>query len=251
MRFAALYSHPFGKRMVANLLNEPGHCKACGPACDGCKYDEYSLVGSLVTVEELPKPEELPPFVDEPEDYLPELPPVDVLVAVELHPDLLVALPEVYEVKALIVPVEEPDWIDPWVEEELRKACEGGGVELTVARPGCDLEPSGPVTEAFCDAGMIGRPELSVKVEDGVVTEARVVRSAPCGCTWFVARRLIGVDADPEEVRAAVSEAHHSYPCTASMEIDRRVGDTLLHVAGRLHIEAALRALREAAEADA
>ncbi|HII70305.1 DUF166 domain-containing protein [Methanopyrus kandleri] len=251
MRFAALYSHQFGKRMVANLLNEPGHCRACGPVCDGCKYDMYSLVDSLVAVEELPKPEELPPFVDEPEDHLPELPPVDVLVAIGLHPDLLVALSEVYEIKALIVPVEEPDWIDPWIEEKLREVCEENSVELTVARPGCDLEPSGPVTEAFCDAGMIGRPKLFMKVEDGVVIDVHVVRSAPCGCTWFVAKRLVGVDADPEEVKATVSEAHHSYPCTASMEVDKHVGDTLLHVAGRLHIEAALRALEEATDTDA
>ncbi|WP_457614408.1 DUF166 domain-containing protein [Methanopyrus sp.] len=245
LRFAALYSHPFGKRMIANLLNEPGHCRACGPACDGCKYDEYSLADSIVTVEEVPAPEELPPFVDEPEDHLPELPPVDVLVAIKLHPDLLVALPEVYEVKALVVPIEEPGWIDPWTERKLREVCDENRVELTVARPGCDLKPVGPVTEAFCRAGMIGRPKLSLKVEDDVVTDSHVLQSAPCGCTWFVAKRLVGVSADPDEVKSMVSEAHHSYPCTASMEVDKRVGDTLLHVAGRLHIEAALRALEE------
>ncbi len=246
MRFAILYSHPFGERMLANLLNEPGHCRACGPACDGCKYGAYSLADSLVTAEELPKPEELPPMIEDPGDYLPRLPPVDVLVAVGLHPDLLIALPDSYDVRSLIVPVEEPDWMDPWTERKLREACEESNVELTVARPGCDLEPPGPVTERFCRAGMIGRPKLSLRVEDGVIVEARVVRSAPCGCTWFVAKRLVGVDAEPGEVKAAVSEAHHSYPCTASMKVDERVGDTLLHAAGWLHVRAALRALEEA-----
>ncbi len=246
MRFAVLYSHPFGERVISNLVNEPGHCRACGSACDGCKYGEYSLLDDLVTAERLPGPEELPEMLEDPDEYLPELPRVDVLLAVRLHPDLLMELPERYEIRALIVPVEAPDWIDPWTEDRLREACEGAGVELTIARPGCDLEPPGPVTERFCERGRIGRPRLSLRVEGGVVVGAGVIRSAPCGCTWFVARRLVGVDAEPEAVREAAFEAHHSFPCTASMEVDERLGDTPLHVGARLHIRAALRALERA-----
>ncbi len=243
---AVIYSDTFAERLVANLANEPGHCKACGPACDGCKYGRYSLADDILAVEEVPPPESLPPLIEDPERYLPQLPEVDVLIAVKLHPDLLLALPEKTDTKAILVPVESPDWIDRYTTEKLRETCEELGIECEIPRPACTLDPNGPTLERLCKAAMIGKPMISIEINGGVITDAETLRSAPCGCTWYVAKSLVGVDVDPERVKAAVSEAHHSFPCTASMDVDPELGDTLLHVAGRLHIEAVLQALEEA-----
>ncbi len=243
---AVVYSDPFAERLVANLANEPGHCRACGPSCDGCKYGLYSLTEHIIAVEEIPPPESLPPLVEDPEYYLPELPEADVVIAVKVHPDLLTALPETTETRAILVPVESPDWIDRYTREELERKCEELGIECQVPKPACDLEPEGRTLRSLCKTAMIGRPRLRLNVEEGVVTDARTESSAPCGCTWYVAKSLIGTDADPESVKATVSEAHHSFPCTASMDVDPELGDTPLHVAGHLHIRAALKALEEA-----
>ena len=37
---------------------------------------------------------------------------------------------------------------------------------------------------------------------------------------------------DPAKMAEVISRAHHAYPCTGSMSIDREIGDTFLHEAG-------------------
>ncbi len=91
----------------------------------------------------------------------------------------------------------------------------------------------------------IGRPEVRVEVDRRErITHVDVLRSAPCGSTWFVAKQLEGVEVeDKRELYERISESHHSYPCTASMEKDREIGDTILHKAGyiiRAAVEEAL-----------
>ena len=55
--------------------------------------------------------DDLPPFIEEPEEYLPtEIPPTDVVVAIKVHHDILTSLPELldrFNIPALIVPVED------------------------------------------------------------------------------------------------------------------------------------------------
>ncbi|MEM2727322.1 MAG: DUF166 family protein, partial [Archaeoglobaceae archaeon] len=65
--------------------------------------------------------------------------------------------------------------------------------------------------------------------------KVRILQSQPCGCAWFIGVKLRGFDFTDYTMRElwnAVSEAHHSYPCTASMEKDPEFNETLLHVAG-------------------
>lgn len=48
-----------------------------------------------------------------------------------------------------------------------------------------------------------------------------------------MAKQLAGVEVvNKRELLDRISESHHSYPCTASMEKDREIGDTILHRAG-------------------
>ena len=43
---------------------------------------------------------------------------------------------------------------------------------------------------------------------------------------------MLGLEPDQPDLRERISEAHHSYPCTGSMERDSELGGTVLHVGG-------------------
>ncbi|MDD3565233.1 MAG: DUF166 family protein, partial [Methanothrix sp.] len=47
-----------------------------------------------------------------------------------------------------------------------------------------------------------------------------------------------------------ISEAHHAYPCTASMEQDPEIKDTILHKAGYIIREAVEDAIRRGKRVD-
>jgi len=54
-----------------------------------------------------------------------------------------------------------------------------------------------------------------------------------------VAKQLESVEVENKlELYDRISEYHHSYSCTASMEKDREIGDMILHKAGYLIREA-------------
>ena len=116
------------------------------------------------------------------------------------------------------------------------------GIESAFPKPFCSLTPRGlRVIDEFVARYRVGRPVIETVVEDEVVREVHVVRSAPCGATWFIARQILNKRVD--EVEEAISKAHHSYPCTGSMAVDPEVGDTILHKGGYLAREAVKDAL--------
>jgi hypothetical protein len=95
----------------------------------------------------------------------------------------------------------------------------------------------------------IGKPVLTVStVGKGKreAIEAAVVRvSAPCGSTWYVARKLTGVETKKEILYDAIAKAHHSYPCTATMGIDPETKEPILHLGGFIIREAVEKALEK------
>jgi thymidylate synthase len=109
------------------------------------------------------------------------------------------------------------------------------GVEVEGPRPFCSLEKTGkPVIDSFVDLGF-GKPVLRIKTSpDGkMFIGAGLIRDAPCGSTWFVAKKLGW--SDIPGYKETISGAHHSYPCTGSMDKDPQLGDTILHKAGYTH----------------
>jgi hypothetical protein len=93
----------------------------------------------------------------------------------------------------------------------------------------------------------IGKPVIEVSVLKGRISDTRVLRSAPCGSTWYVAQQIkwAAVE-DPESLENTISKAHHGYPCTASMELDAELGDTILHKSGYIIRDAVEHALVKA-----
>ena len=100
----------------------------------------------------------------------------------------------------------------------------------------------------FQNTYKIGKPKIVIQSRDGVIREARVVQSAPCGNTYYVAYNLAGQEIGPDLNERVVSKYWHSYPCVGSMLTDPELGDSILHKGGFLHYEAVDEALKEEAD---
>ena len=107
-------------------------------------------------------------------------------------------------------------------------------IPIIFPAPFCSLaeaEHQGPLTQAF--AKRYGKPELELTIDDGQIKSAVVRRGSPCGNTDFVAERLKGLKVD-DKVVEQTGMFFHAHPCQGSMDMDRELGDTILHVAGNI-----------------
>ena len=243
-----VYSGDYGERVIRNLINDPSFCKSCGLLCDYCKRGIYSYVQNIYAAIELQNPAKLPKFIDRPEKYLPKkIPAVDICVATGIHQDLLLALPPRLEqegIKGLITPIEDFREVPPGLRRQLEEKCEELAIEYAFPKPFCALEPrkKTPLISKFVQGFKIGKPSVRITTEkrgkSRVIYGVTVERSAPCGSTWYVARKLIGEEVRKEKIRDVVAKAHHSYPCTATMAVDPEIGEPVLHKAGYIIREA-------------
>ncbi len=251
-----IYSGDFIERVIRNLINDPSFCKPCGLYCDSCKYNVYSFVRNVRAAIQLPSPSELPAFIDNPEKYMPrKVPKADLCVSSGLHKDLLLELPlhmQKVGVKGLIAPIEDFAEVPSGLRRQVEERCQELDLENVFPKPFCSLEPAKdkPLISRFVTELKVGRPSLEVStVRRGkreVVESSIVRRSAPCGSTWYVARKLVGVETKREILYDAVAKAHHSYPCTATMNVDPEVKEPILHVGGYTIREEVEKALKRA-----
>jgi hypothetical protein len=242
------YSGDYGERVIRNLINDPSFCKSCALLCDFCKYGAYNYVQNIHAAIELPNPSELPRFVERPEEYLPKkIPTADICIATGIHQDLLLALPSRLEregVMGLVVPIEDFREVPSGLQKQLEEECQQLAVEYAFPKPFCSLEPkeAKPLISRFVQEFKIGKPSVRITTEkrnrSKVIYGVSVERSAPCGSTWYVAKKLIGKEVRRYEIRDVVAKAHHSYPCTATMAVDPEIGEPILHKAGFLIREA-------------
>ncbi len=188
-------------------------------------------------------PSELPMIIDDPDDFLPDdIGQGNIAIAVNIHQDLLVELPASLAgtaAKALVAPIESPEWIRPGLVNQVTRECRRFGLESAFPKPFCALNPAGPVLKQFCEQYRVGRPQLALEVDDGVVTKATVVRGSPCGLTNWVAERLVGHPAN-DHLEHKAAELLHLRPCLATQVMDPQLGDTVMHESIRL-MEAAAR----------
>ncbi|XRP96221.1 DUF166 domain-containing protein [Methanocaldococcus sp. 16A] len=229
------------EKFYKNLLNEPDFCRICDD-CYNCR-GTWSFKDNVknIVIDEVYEE-----FIDNPYDYLPELPEGDVCIA-QLHEDLLYELPLLLKeknYKALIVPSETPHDLSPALRRDLSRVCKEYNIEFENPKPFCSLEKkeNNEFINKFIDYFKIGKPELKIEVEDNVVKDAKVKISAPCGETYYIAKRLKGKTIN--DLKEEIANAHHNYPCLASMEMDKELGDTILHKAGYIAIESVEKAIK-------
>jgi hypothetical protein len=195
-------------------------------------------------------PPVFPPFIDEPEDFLPDsFDPADLILSFAEHKGAAELLPEIARLtgaKAVLVAVDDESWLPRGLDRQLHGWLADMEVACATPKPLCSLtESTYGVTrheEAEYDSPQIaefasyfGKPELKLEIdpEAGVITGAEVQRDAVCGCARFVAESLIGVDVNQAEEKAGL--LHHHYPCLASMvKLPHFDHDTLMHVSGQV-----------------
>lgn len=250
-----VYSGEFAERVIRNIINDPSYCKSCGLYCDSCKYDAYTHVQNIKAAIELRSPSKLPAFIDDPGKHMPKrIPKADLCIASGLHKDLLLELPNrlhMVGVKGLIVPIEDFPEVPRGLRKQVEEKCQELGLESAFPKPFCSLETSKnkpTISRGVRELG-IGKPllEISTTKRDrhDVIEAAIARRSAPCGSTWYVARKLTGVMTEKEILYDAIAKAHHSYPCTATMGVDPETKEPILHLGGFLIREAAEKALEQ------
>jgi len=178
--------------------------------------------------------EQSPPrdILDSPEKYLPsDVSECDLILSLGLPSEIQYTLPilaKKMRAKAVIAPIDNSNWIRPGLREQIRKELTEIGVVSVFPKPFCALDKMGNLyVDEFAEH--FGKPELEIETRNGVIQEVRVKRGAPCGSTWFIAEKLVGVETSQQKIRDQIAKAHHVYPCLASMTIDPELGDTILH----------------------
>ena len=200
---------------------------------------EMGLASSMVGLEELP--EDLPEFIDDFSSYTPKnIPQADLILAVGLYGDINMVVPLIANqsgAKSVIIPIHDPKQVPPGLQMEIEESAPD--VKMVFPKPFCSLEPVG---DQFIDefASQFGKPLLEIE-SDGLVKKVKVIRTAPCGSTRYIAENIEGFPAQEAELEAG--NKLHNYPCNASMTTDPVVGDTILHLAGYQTKEAVKRAL--------
>jgi hypothetical protein len=189
----------------------------------------------------------LPIMMEEPSEFLPQdIPKADLVISLGEHPgvaELLPAIVKASEARAVIVPVDNRAWLPPGLARQVEKDLQKMGVPVVFPVTFCALQEEDsddPLIQEF--ARSFGVPEVEIAVEADRVKEARVIRSAPCGSTYFVAEELKGTKTMDAEEKSGI--LHHNYPCLATMNVDWQFHDTLMHRAGYFTKQAVHRALK-------
>jgi len=261
MKVAVFYNGEFGRTLIGNLINFSGFCISCGDACTLCKSGKYSMAEEIVSVIEMPDPETLDDFIDDVGPYIPaDIPEADIAIVVNVHPDIIFGLlPALKDkgYKGIIGGSERPQELPLGLRTQLAEEAKKLGLEAAFAKPFCALrpDPDMPNISAFMEKAHFGEPKIDIltqKSREGreTILAANVVRSAPCGSTWYVAKRMTGLETDQPDLRERISEAHHAYPCTASMDQDPELKDTILHKAGYIIREAVEDAIKRGKRVD-
>jgi hypothetical protein len=190
----------------------------------------------------------LPTMMEEPSAFLPaNIPKADLVISLGEHPgvaELLPAIIKASEASAVIAPVDNRSWLPPGLAKQVERTLQPMSVVMISPITFCTLQEDDaqhPLIKEFARA--FGAPEVEITVENGRVEQARVIRSSPCGSTYFVAEGLKGTKVQDAEERSGI--LHHNYPCLATMTVDWQFRDTLMHRAGYFTKQAVNRALKK------
>jgi thymidylate synthase len=229
MRILAIVSGEYGKRHVANI-------RAHGP-------QSWRIVEWLA-------PAILPPVIDYPEDYLPgTFAPADLILSFAELKGVAELLPDIAEMcgaRGVLLAVDNEAWLPKGLERQLHGWLAEIGVACATPKPLCSLTEHDYGTalkkRAAYDNAQIaefaryfGRPELQITIHEATrtIAAAEVKRDAVCGCTRYVAERLVGLHVD--EVVEKAGLLHHHFPCLASMQkLPDFNYDTLMHASGHV-----------------
>lgn len=236
------------RRFIPHMTDYRDEKFACSHRCSEFrKKYRLDFSDSLAGIIEFPAV--LPELLDDPETYMKtELPSHDVLVVIGVHPDIFLELLKRAPgagCRAVIAPREDPSWIDNSTLNKIKVVCEKLGLEYAFPRPFCSLSKGRfEFINRFIEHFRIGMPEYEIFLdEQDKVNDIRVIRSSPCGATYFVASGLIGVPKD--EILQKANHLWAAYPCISSGGMDPELNDLIMHVAGHINFNAARMAIKK------
>ena len=189
------------------------------------RYGHNRFDITLVTIDQ-----PLPAVVDDASEYLPETISADLVLDFLKHPDL---------------------------SHDLALLCRRMGIPIVAS--GKKTTVDGTHTPPVCCAlaqyrelgpysRFFGAPEFNVTVQDGLISEVKVNRGAPCVATWEAARRMKGARVEDAPVRMGLDT---QFFCTADpSNWDPIWGKSPVHLAADLHRAALAAALKKAQNKD-
>ncbi len=186
-------------------------------------------------------PELLPDFIESPQDFVASLNldksvfSKDLIIAYTLHPDLtpeIVRLAGENGAGAVIIAGGAAKAGDL---SELQKLAEKYNMHVELHEICCDIERCGNnIVDEF--ASCFGKPEIKITTKGGLISKVEVLRGAPCGSTWHMAKGLAGARIKDAPAKAGLLV--QQYPCRALRGIKGGI-----HKAAQLHKRAVEKAL--------
>lgn len=184
----------------------------------GIRLLDTITVHTKFAVSSTPIPPTLPDLIDEPASCVdslnldPRVLSSDLVILYSLHPDIT---PEIARrtarsgAKAVIIP---GGWAKAGDPEEFDEISQIYGTRILVEDICCEIgEDTDPTINEF--VSVLGRPRLEVLAEAGKIREVKVIRTAPCGSTWWMAQQLKGTPLSEAPARGGL--LIQQYPCRA------------------------------------
>ena len=223
MKIFILCSGEYGSKIVNGIAN-------------------HGFADKIVGIHEFPPKEELPEFIDDISEYIPEnIPEADLIIAAGIHGDVNMVIPEVVEkstAKSVIAPIYHPKQVPIGLQNEIKMSLDEK-IAIVFPKPFCSLTPIG---NEFIDefTTVFGKPKFEIHGDD-IIKSVKELRGTPCGSSWYIAENILGTPVDDGEFEA--NNKLHNFPCSGSMSTDKTTGDTILHLASYKTKEAIKRAL--------
>lgn len=204
----------------------------------GRRFIEIILSQTDLNVISADIPANIPEFIEDPSSFIEKLNlnndvfNADTLITYSLHPDLT---PEIAKlagksgVRALII----PGGASRAPIAELDNISKQYGMYIEVDDICCTLKPN-PAAPEY--TSKFGSPVLNIKTRDGKIIDVNVIRGAPCGSTWQMAEKLIGIPVNDAPARAGL--LIQQYPCRA---VRGKLGG--IHESAQIHKKAVEQAL--------
>ncbi len=232
LKIGFLYDHPFGARVINNLIDKQDFCTKCGPLCINCRsiYPWFSKKIHYAHKINFKEYADSAKCWDDLEKNLPKL---DVLIVIGVPREILVEIPELatdYGIQAVVFPVENGSWIKPHEQLIIQSQLKANEIESTFPRPFCSYNPDNfpkdSILREFGNQFRIGFPVLKFSIKEGKILKTHVIRSAPCGATYFIAQYLRNEQMNQwntQSLEKRISNALRLYPCMASRNRDEAI----------------------------
>jgi len=202
----------------------------------------HGFANNIVGIEEFPSKDDLPEFIDDVSPYVPKnVPKADLVIAIGIHGDINMIIPDVVKMsnaKSVIVPIYHPQQVPIGLQNEIKNALDDE-IAIVFPKPFCSLTPTGDkYIDKFCEK--FGKPQFKISYSE-TIESIEVLRSTPCGSSYYIAENINGILIDDAEFEA--NNKLHNFPCSASMATDNKTNDTILHLASYKTKEAIKRAV--------